>query len=83
MSVDELLRVTGNSSLVYEGIKALEAVGELVKENDNLEISEIRIYENMPIEMLIADTGDADSPFLTFALYQWDGEKVVFKEYTG
>lgn len=55
-----LLNVTGNSDLVSEGVKALEALPDLLAKldsggGDEASIAEIFIFENMPIRALIFD----------------------------
>ena len=78
MAKTQGLRVNGTAAMLYEGIRALDALPALIAKLDTnddpleaAEAAEIRIYENMPIEASIyvplPQRGD-------HVLFQWDGE---------
>jgi hypothetical protein len=68
------MTLNGTRELISEGVNALEALREHVQTDwsDDADLSEVRIYENMPIEAIISD--DAGHwPIV------WDGTRWVPK----
>lgn len=57
--------VNGSREIIEVGIEALEALRDLLNAlNNDTEVAEIRIYENMPVEIVLGDDGG-------FTTYVW------------
>src|SRR5215510_9086566 len=71
--------VNGSAQLVAQGIRALEALGHW---GDGIEIAEIRIYENLPIEAVVMHVNEKDpfDPTAEFETWRWNGEAWLFPE---
>lgn len=55
--------VHGSREMIDVGIEALEALRTFLRENsdESTEVAEIRIYENMPVEVVVCDDMGAET----------------------
>jgi hypothetical protein len=54
--------VNGSREIIDVGSEALEALRGLIARHEDAEVSEIRLYENMPVEAVVCD----DDGFQTY-----------------